>query len=119
MSGLTKTKKHNQNSPQTKKVHREFNFLLFQSEIWQQSVICLLLRMVESWKKPSLLSLLDPILGKGGQAGGSWVNELLAIWQLVSIRALSILPNSRPTWHCQRWVNRAESTEERTRMWLQ
>lgn len=74
--------------PQTKKVHREFNFPLFHSEIWLQSVICLLLRMVQSAEAQPLMSIRSHPEGRGGKACGPWAYQLLAAWQDVRLCSL-------------------------------
>lgn len=66
-----KLKNTTKTPPQTKK-SIENSMPHFHSEIWLQSVT-FLLRMVQCWKKPSLLSLLAPILWEvveGQQAMG-------------------------------------------------
>lgn len=101
--------------PQTKKVHRELSFPCFHSEIWLQSVICFAPQDgTERWTKPSLLSLLDPILweGVGRPMGYGWINS----WLLgrMSDHALSILQDSTEPPGAASAVKRgAESTKHR------
>lgn len=93
MFGWNKTKKHNQNSPTNQKVHGEFNFPLFHSEIWLQSVTYFATqdsRVRREIQPP----VLDPILreGDGTLVGHGWVPSWLA--GRMSDCALTIPQNS-------------------------
>lgn len=95
--------------PQTK-VHREFNFQFFHSEIWLQSVICFATQDgTECWEKPSLEFLRSPLVWRGGNAGrvSSW---LVGKMSDCSLHAPEL---HRTAWfRRQCWMNKgAESTK--------
>lgn len=121
MFGWNKTKKHNQNSPINQKIHTEFNFPFFHSEIGLQSVICFATQDgTHCWEKPSLLSLLDPILweGVGRAVGHGRVNS----WLLGRMSDCALHPPElhRTAWCHQCWVKRSRVHKpQRTRTWLQ
>ena len=109
--------RHNKYSPTNQKVHKEFNFPFFHSEIWLQSVICFTTQHgTEYWETQPLESLRSHLVGRPWATGKSTPDYLAGCQTVLS-------PFSRPPQNhlgppALSEQSRVHKTQ-RTRMWLQ